>query len=229
MEPDKHLSVVALHGIAVNDEDIDQVVPPVLKYAGSPGVRWLFPRAPRRRVTLLGGAPARAWYDVSSCDRSRLDVAGIEEATELISRTVKAERQHDPLRRRVVLMGFSQGGALALNAGLRLQGEVDGIIALATAIPFPDRIAPATPDSPPVFLGHGLFDQRVPYWMGRESERFLAAKSYRTEWHTYAYRHSTGRRQLRDISHWLHRHFIGADAGHAASVRSVPFRLPYQA
>jgi phospholipase/carboxylesterase len=229
MEPDEHLPVVALHGIALLDEEIEKVVPPVVKYAGPPGVRWLFPRAPRRRVTILGVSPARAWYDVSTWDRSQLDEAGIEAATERISRTVKAERERDPHRRRVVLMGFSQGGALALNAGLRLQGEVDGIVALATAIPFPDRISQATPLSPAVFLGHGLFDPRVPYRLGRETERLLAAKQYRTEWHTYAYRHSTGRRQLKDISRWLHRNFIGCESVHTTPLSSASFRLPNQA
>jgi phospholipase/carboxylesterase len=229
MEPDEHLSVVALHGLAVRDEEIEAVVPPVVKYAGCPGVRWLFPRAPRRSVTLLGGQPARAWYDVSTCDRSQLDEAGIEAATEEICRTVRAERERDRGRRRVVLMGFSQGGALALNAGLKLQDEVDGIVSLASAIPFPERVSPATPDSPPVFLGHGLFDPRVPYRMGRESERLLAAKNYRTEWHTYAYRHSTGRRQLKDISRWLRRNFITAERAQAAPLRGLSVRLPHQA
>ena len=211
MEPDRHLSIIALHGIAMSDEQIEQTVPAVLQHAGAPGVNWIFPRAPRRSVTILGGASARAWYDVSTYDRSRLDEDGIQEATSVVCDAVRAERERDPHRSRVILLGFSQGGAWALNAGLRLQGEVDGIVALATAIPFPDRLTPATPQSPTVFFGHGFLDPCVPYWMGRESERLLASKGYRTEWHTYAYRHSTGRRQLRDISRWLQRHFLAGD------------------
>lgn len=230
MEADKHLSVIALHGLALRDEEIEQVVPPVLEYAGSPGIRWLFPRAPRRNVTILGGCSARAWYDVSTCDRSLMDEAGIEEATEVICSAVRAERDRDPLRRRVILMGFSQGGALALNAGLRLQGEVDGIIALATAIPFPERLCQATAQSPPVFFGHGFLDPWVPYRLGRETQRLLAAKRYQTEWHTYAYGHSTGRRQLRDVSHWLHRHFLGGETAHPKVLApGAPFRSPYEA
>lgn len=230
MNSDKHLCVIALHGIAMRDEEIEQTVPPVLEYAGAPGIRWLFPRAPRRNVTILGGCSARAWYDVSTYDRSLMDEGGIEEATEGICRAVRAERERDPLQGRVILMGFSQGGALALNAGLRLQGEVDGIIALATALPFPDRLCAATPQSPPVFFGHGFLDPCVPYRVGRETQRLLAMKRYQTEWHTYAYGHATGRRQLRDVSDWLHRQFLGAESTHLKPLRlGSPVRLPYEA
>lgn len=227
MNTDKHLSVIALHGIALRDDEIEQTVGPVLRYAGSPDIRWLFPRAPRRNVTIMGECSARAWFDTSTYDRTLMDEAGIEEATETLCAAVRTERDRDPLRRRVVLMGFSQGGALALNAGLRLQGEVDGIIALATALPFPDRLGPATPQSPPVFFGHGFLDPCVPYQLGRESQRLMAAKRYQTEWHTYAYGHSTGRRQLRDVSDWLHRHFLVAAPAPAKLLAvNAPFRLP---
>jgi phospholipase/carboxylesterase len=208
MNANRHVSIIALHGIARRDEEIEQIVPPVIEYAGAPGVRWLFPRAPRRSVTILGGSEARAWFDTLSYDRSLLDKAGIEKATEEVSRMVRAE----PLRRRVILLGFSQGGVLALNAGLRLQSEVDGIVALATAIPFPERVSEATSQSPLVFFGHGLLDPCASYRLGWESHQLLESKHYETEWHTYAYGHSTGRRQLRDVSDWLHRRFLNGAA-----------------
>lgn len=229
MTSDPHLSVIALHGIALTDEEIAQTEGPVLEHAGSPDIRWLFPRAPRRNVTIMGGCSARAWFDTATYDRTMMDEAGIEEATEAICAAVRAERErdHDAQRRRVVLMGFSQGGALALHAGLRLQGEVDGIIALATALPFVDRLPVATSQSPPVFFGHGFLDPCVSYQLGRESQRLLAAKRYQTEWHTYAYGHSTGRRQLRDVSNWLHRHFLNVAPAPVNPLRvAAPFLLP---
>ncbi len=180
----------------------------VKAHASAPGVRWIFPRAGRRDVTILGGSSALTWCDVASCDRSCIDEAGIERATAMICGLVREERARDPFGRRVTLMGFSLGGALALNAGLRLQGEIDGIVALATALPFPDRVPKATPQSPPIFFGHGLFDTKVPYPMGRESRKLLASLRYETEWHTYAYSHSTGRRQLCDVSRWLQNRFL---------------------
>lgn len=229
MTADPHVSVIALHGIALTDEEIEQTKGPVLEHAGSPDIRWLFPRAPRRNVTIMGGCSARAWFDTTTYDRTLMDEMGIEEATEAICNTVRTERYRDrnSHRRRVVLMGFSQGGALALNAGLRLQGEVDGIIALATALPFPDRLRVATSESPPVFFGHGFLDPCVSYRLGRESQQLLAARRYQTEWHTYAYGHSTGRRQLRDVSDWLRRHFLdGAACAKPLTVVDAPFRLP---
>jgi|CXWL01.1.fsa_nt_gi phospholipase/carboxylesterase len=228
MTSDPHLSVIALHGIALTDEEIAQTEGPVLEHAGAPNIRWLFPRAPRRKVTIMGGCSARAWFDTSTYDRSLMDEAGIEEATEAICAAVRMERDRDQnFLRRVVLMGFSQGGALALHAGLRLQAEVDGIIALATALPFPDRLCAATSQSPPVFFGHGFLDPCVSYQLGRESQQLLAAKRYQTEWHTYAYGHSTGRRQLRDVSGWLSRHFLNAAPAPAKPMRvAAPFPLP---
>lgn len=231
MNTDQRLTVIALHGIARCDDEIEQTMGSVLEHAGSPGIRWLFPKAPRRNVTILGGCPALAWYDILAWDRSRMDEAGIEEATSLVCNTVKEERERDPFGRRVILMGFSQGGALALNAGLRLQGEVDGIIALATALPFLDRISPATSQSPPVFFGHGFLDTKVPYALGRETHRLLTTKRYETEWHSYAYGHSTGRRQLRDISGWLHRRFLGTEsvAAQRETALGRRYRTPHEA
>lgn len=169
---------------------------------GSPGVHWLFPRAPQRPVTILGGRPAHAWYDVLAYDRSRIDDAGIEEATDAVARAVHAERDRDP-HRRVVLVGFSQGGVLALHAGLRLADEVEGIVALAAALPFPDRVPPAPEGSPRVFFGHGRFDRCVPYALGRESYLALTARGYRTEWHAYWCGHVVAPRVLRDLRGWL--------------------------
>jgi phospholipase/carboxylesterase len=231
MKPENQLTVIALHGIALSAGEIEGTVAPVMENIASPNIRWLFPKAPRRNVTILGGCPALAWYDILAWDRSQMDEDGIEEATALVCKTVKEERERDPFGRRVILMGFSQGGCLALNAGLRLQAEVDGIIALATALPFPDRISPATKQSPPVFFGHGFLDTRVPYSLGRETHRLLASNQYETEWHSYAYGHSTGTRQLRDVSRWLDRRFLGAEAAAVLKPASLggKYRTPHEA
>lgn len=216
MEPDRNLSVIALHGIAMSEAEIEQTEAPVIRYAGGPGISWLFPRAERRNLTVLRGGSALAWYDVATYDRTQLDKAGIEKATEMVCRAVRAERARHFCGRRVVLMGFSLGGALALNAGLRLQGELDGIIALATALPLLDHLQAATALSPPLFFGHGVLDTKVPWTLGRDSLRLLAERHYDTEWHSYAYGHATGRRQLCDVSQWLQRRFP------AGSVASPP-------
>ncbi|MEO8360761.1 MAG: dienelactone hydrolase family protein [Vicinamibacteria bacterium] len=206
MQIDRHVSVIALHGLALSEEEVEQTASPVEEYLGAPGVRWIFPRAPKRKVTILG-CEALAWYDIATYDRSCLDVEGIESATEEIRKAVHEERMRDP-ERKVVLMGFSQGGALALNAGLQLKDEVDGIVALATALPFPENVKPAHDSGMPVFLGHGLLDPTVPYTMGRETHQVLEAQGYETEWHTYLCGHTITRRELHNVSDWMRRHFL---------------------
>lgn len=208
METDNHLSVIALHGIALSEEEVEQTANPVMEFLGAPGVSWTFPRAPKRNVTVLG-CEALAWYDVSSYDRAGLDVDGIEEATNAIVNGVRAERASDPFGRRIVLMGFSQGGTLALNAGLRLKDEIDGMVALATAVPFPDQIGPAPKKPIPVFLGHGIFDPKVSYTLGRETHHLLDSVGYETEWHSYLCGHTITRRELHNVSDWMRRHFLG--------------------
>lgn len=228
MEPDRNLSVIALHGIATCEAEIEQTEGPVVRYAGGPGISWLFPRAERRNLTVLGGNSALAWYDVATYDRTHLDKAGIEEATEMVCRIVREERARHFCGRRVVLMGFSLGGALALHAGLRLQGEVDGIIALATALPLLDHLEDATPLSPPLFFGHGILDTKVPWTLGRESQRLLAERHYDTEWHSYAYGHATGKRQLSDVSQWLCRRFavVGSAAAPGGEIERAAQSAP---
>ena len=230
MKPNEGLSVIALHGLALSENEIEATVAPVKENINCPGIRWVFPKASRREVTILKGCPALAWYDILAYDRSRMDETGIEEATQKICETVRAERDRGPFGRRVVLMGFSQGGALALHAGLKLQGEIDGVVALATAAPFLDRISEATPLSPPVFFGHGFLDTRVPYAMGRETREALSSKRYETEWHSYAYGHTTGKRQLRDVSRWLDRRILGGQpAPSLAASLGYAFQLPFRA
>ena len=109
----------------------------------SPDVRWVFPRASERAVSILGGRVAHAWYDILAFDRSRLDDSGIAEACDIVSDVVRAERESGPGGRQVVLVGFSQGGSLALHAGLALGDAVAGIFALAAALPYPDLIRAA--------------------------------------------------------------------------------------
>jgi phospholipase/carboxylesterase len=227
MKQDKTLSVIALHGIALSDEEVERNATAVIEHVACPEILWLFPKAQRRDVTILAGSPALAWYDVLTYDRTRMDEDGIEEATSMICRAVRQARDRNRFDR-VVLMGFSQGGALALNAGLRLQDEVDGIVALGTALPFPDRVtSPRT--ALPVFLGHGLLDRKIPYAFGRETERLLKAKGYETEWHSYLCGHTVTRRLLRDISVWLRRNFLETVPARKSATFGAAYRMPHQA
>jgi phospholipase/carboxylesterase len=221
MERDERLSVIALHGLAASHDEIDAAVAPVMAQLGSLGARIVFPRAKRRPVTILGGEPALAWYDILAYDRSRMDEQGIEEAASAVCETVKAERERGGFRHRVALVGFSQGGALALHAGLRARSNVDGIVVVAAALPLPEAVPPATKRSPPVFLGHGVFDGLVPYALGRETERLLSSRGYRTTWRSYACGHRVTRRQMSDVSSWLRRNVLDTSAPSVASYRPL--------
>jgi phospholipase/carboxylesterase len=200
---DTGVSVVALHGVALHPGEIDRMVGHIEQRLASAEVRWLFPRAPRRPLTILGGQAAHAWYDILAYDRSVMDGAGIEEATDAVTRAVREERDRHSPGHRVALVGFSQGGALALHAGLQLRGEVDAVVAFAGALPFPEKIPPAGPEAARVFLGHGRLDRIVPYALGYESYEMLKALGYDAEWRSYWCGHVLPPRALRHVSQWL--------------------------
>jgi phospholipase/carboxylesterase len=197
------VSVVALHGVALHPGQIDRMVAHIEQRLTSAEVRWRFPRAPRRPLTILGGQAAHAWYDILAYDRSVMDEAGIEAATEAVTRAVREERGQRPPGSRTALVGFSQGGALALHAGLQLHGEVDAVVAFAGALPIPEKIPPAGPGAPRVFLGHGRLDRIVPYAFGYESYQALKALGYDVEWHSYWCGHVLPPRTLRHVCRWL--------------------------
>jgi phospholipase/carboxylesterase len=196
------LSIVALHGVADSAEQIDQMAAlvPSRVLSESPDVRWVFPRAAERAISILGGRMAHAWYDILAFDRSLMDDAGIAAARALVAGVVRAERDEG---RQVVLVGFSQGGALALHAGLAPGTEVAGIFALAAALPYPDVVPIAGPRSPRVFVGHGRFDRRIGHGMGRESYQLLVARGYDVEWRSYWCGHVVAPRAMRDLRAWL--------------------------
>ena len=163
---------------------------------------------------------AHAWYDILGFDRRRLDDSGIAEACDIVSDVVRAERESGPGGRQVVLVSFSQGGSLALHAGLALGDAVAGIFALAAALPYPDLIRAAGPRAPRVFLGHGRFDRRIAHALGLESYRLLAARGYDVEWRSYWCGHVDAPRAMRDLRTWLHA------GGPAASALEPRERVP---
>jgi phospholipase/carboxylesterase len=218
------LSVVALHGLAESTEEIDRMATRVSKAMACPDVEWLFPRAPRRPVTILEGRPAHAWYDVLAYDRTEMDVQGLDEATDAIAIVVARERRRG---RRVALVGFSQGGALALHAGLGLGSKVEDIVAIAAALPAPERVASAPRRAPRLFLGHGRLDRLVPHALGHDSWRRLVALGYDAEWHSYWCGHVVCTRLLRDVRAWLgHDRTPAVDRAKAAAGRLGLSALP---
>jgi phospholipase/carboxylesterase len=199
------LSLIALHGVMSSPAELRGFADPLM--AGFPlkDVRWIFPRGRRRPFTYWGGRPAIAWFDMRGRGWSRVDAVGIEEATRRVAAVIDAERRRGVPPGRIVLAGFSQGGALALHAGLRRPDAIGGIVAVSAALPDPDSIPLAGPSAPPVLLAHGVLDSVVPFHFGRHAERLLRSRGYRVEFRRYAIGHWVCPSELLDIADWLGR------------------------
>jgi phospholipase/carboxylesterase len=204
-------SIIWMHGLGADGNDFVPVVNE-LELDGTPPIRFVFPHAPMRAVTINNGAVMRAWYDVSFADlegRSRRpDAAGIHESQEQIAALVEREAGRGIAPGKIVLAGFSQGGAIALQTGLRHPQKLAGVMALSTYLPLADTLpqeaAPAN-KATPIFMAHGLFDPVVPLVMGAGSMTFLTGLGYGVEWRQYPMQHSVCAEEIQDIGAWLRR------------------------
>lgn len=204
-------SVIWLHGLGADGNDFVPVVE-ALKLDAAPAVRFVFPHAPMRPVTINNGHVMRAWYDVSFGDlegKSRqADERGVRESQGQVNALIERERQRGIEPARIVLAGFSQGGAIALHTGLRYPDRLAGMMALSTYLPLADslpREAGSANKATPIFMAHGLFDPVVPLVMGAGSMTFLAGLGYPVEWRQYPMQHSVCPQEIDDIGNWLAR------------------------
>jgi phospholipase/carboxylesterase len=198
--------VVLLHGLGADGHDFESLVPE-LRLPEKPAIRWVFPHAPVRPVTLNGGYRMRAWYDILGLDRSAAqDESGIRESADTAHALIRRENERGVPSDRIVLAGFSQGGAVALFAGLRHPERLAGILALSTYLPLESSLAAeAHPASAavPVFMAHGRFDNVVPLALGQGSRDFLAGRGYEVDWRTYPMAHSLCPEEIGDVRAWL--------------------------
>ena len=205
---DAAASVIWLHGLGADGHDFEPVVPALAERAVA-HVRFVFPHAPMMPVTINNGAVMRAWYDIADADPNhRADARGVRASAEILVGLVDAERERGIPAERIVVAGFSQGGAIALHAGLRYPHRLAGILALSTYLPLADSLAAeahAANREVPVFLGHGSQDPVVPLPLSDRSLEQLAALGYAVEIHTYPMPHSVCAEELRDVSNWLDR------------------------
>lgn len=199
-------SVIWLHGLGADGSDFVPVVPEL----GLPEtVRFVFPHAPVRPVTVNGGLPMRAWYDISSLGGEFVDDdAGLEDSRQHVERLIAREHERGVAARRIVLAGFSQGGAIALHTGLRHRQPLAGIMALSTYLPAAERLAAERSSAnatTAIFMAHGRYDQIVPYRAGSRSRDYLRSLGQPVEWHDYPIEHSVSLPEIRDIAAWLRR------------------------
>jgi phospholipase/carboxylesterase len=170
-------------------------------------VRFVFPHAPLRPVTINGGYEMRAWYDIRSfTPEGRADAAGLAEASRRVAGYIGREADAGVPPSRIVLAGFSQGAAVALSAGLRSPQRLGGILAMSGYVPFPAKLEAersAENADVPILLCHGRMDPVVPVTLGEEARDVLTALGYRVEWHEYAMQHEVCSQELADVSRWL--------------------------
>lgn len=200
-------AVIWLHGLGADGHDFKPVVQ-AFDTDRLPPTRFVFPHAPMRPVTVNAGYVMRAWYDIVSVDfeEGREDPVGVRESAAQLEALVAREHAHGIIDGRIVLAGFSQGGAIALHTGLRHPGRLAGILALSTYLPVADTLereaAPANLEVP-IFMAHGQQDGVIPYAFATQSARFLQAQGYPLEWRSYRLEHGVSPEELRDIEDWL--------------------------
>lgn len=199
-------SVIWLHGLGADGHDFEPIVPE-LRLPATLGVRFIFPHAPHRPVTINGGMVMRAWYDVRDPDLTRLeDAESIVASAGLLHDWIAQETAAGIPGHRIIAAGFSQGGAIALHGGLRYPETLAGILALSCYLPLPERldteVHPANRDTRLLML-HGSHDPLIPVQHGRAACERLRQADYNVDWHEYPMQHSVCLEEINDISRWL--------------------------
>lgn len=199
-------SVIWLHGLGADGNDFAPIVPQ-LNLPKDLAVRFVFPHAPVQPITINGGYPMRAWYDILGfAPGSREDAAGVQASAKMVQALIEHEQSLGVPAERIVLGGFSQGGAMALHCGLRAPERLAGILALSTYMPVadsvPDEINAVNRDIP-IFLAHGTDDNVLPYSWAQMSMNLLQKLNYPVDFRTYAMAHTVCLQELKDIGAWL--------------------------
>jgi phospholipase/carboxylesterase len=202
--PEPTAAVIWLHGLGADGYDFEPIVPE-LRLATA--VRFVFPHAPLRAVTINGGMRMRAWYDIVGIGPSvQEDADGIRASAAAVSRLIDREGERGIPPERIVLAGFSQGGAIALHTGLREPRKLAGILALSTYLPLAKLLDAERSDENegvPIFMAHGVSDNVIPLTYAELSRDALDAAGYSVEWRTYPMPHSVCAEEVADIGRWL--------------------------
>lgn len=203
-------AVIWLHGLGADGHDFAPIVPE-LGLPSSAKIRFIFPHAPLLPVTINGGYVMPAWYDVKSLDLSQEeDAVGIRNSQQRLVTLIHRERERSIASTRIVLAGFSQGGAIALHTALRYAAPLAGVLALSTYLPLSSTLrAEASPANTalPVFMAHGTTDSVITLAHGAASRDLLRQEGYAVEWHEYPMTHSVCAEEITDIGTWLTRIF----------------------
>jgi phospholipase/carboxylesterase len=199
-------AIIWLHGLGADGHDFVPIVPELVR-RGERAWRFVFPHATQRPVTLNGGMRMRAWYDIIGLDRQAVeDAAGFRESELAIRELIAREVNRGIPTQRIVLAGFSQGGAVCLYTAPRYPDRLAGVMALSTYLPLRARLAaervPAN-DGTPIFMAHGFADAVLPIAMGTQSRDYLKSLGFAVEWHQYPMAHAVCADEVADIRQYL--------------------------
>jgi phospholipase/carboxylesterase len=197
-------SIIWLHGLGADGYDFAPVVEALQPL---PQVRFVLPHAPRQAITINDGYVMPAWYDIHGRNLTdRQDASGIRASQGLIEDLIAREKSRGIAPHRIMLAGFSQGGAIALHTGLRHAEKLAGIIVLSSYLPLHETLeiecSPTTLETP-IFMAHGTFDEVIPIAASTASRDFLTARGYRVDWHEYAMPHSVCNEEIADIRKFI--------------------------
>jgi len=199
-------SVIWMHGLGADGHDFEPIVP-YLGLSPDLAIRFIFPHALMRPITINGGAVMRAWYDIKEISTTKgQDEVGVDHSAARIGALIDHEIERGIPASRIVLAGFSQGGAMALHVGLRYPQKLAGIMVLSAYLLFPDRLQSDVSQAnaaTPVFVGHGSQDPMVPIALGEAVYSALEAGQWPVEWHSYPIPHSVSQEEIMDIGKWL--------------------------
>jgi phospholipase/carboxylesterase len=206
--PHPDAAIIWLHGLGADGHDFAPIVPELVRQ-GERAWRFVFPHATHRSVTINGGMRMRAWYDIAGIDRlAKEDDAGFRETDRAVGRLIAREVERGIPARRIVLAGFSQGGAVSLYTAPRYPERLAGVMVLSAYLPLAARLAaerlPAN-EGLSIFMAHGLADATLPIAMGLESRDFLKTLGFSVEWHQYPMAHAVCPAEIADIREFLFR------------------------
>ena len=211
--PSPQWAVVWLHGLGADGHDFAPIVPELVR-PGWPALRFVFPHAPVRPVTINNGMRMRAWYDIVGMDfPTRADSEGVNQSVVQANALIEREQARGIPANRILLAGFSQGGAIALAAGVRRATPLAGLIALSTYLPdaqaaTAEKTGAAT--AQPVFMAHGASDPVIPLMYAEQSAQLLQTLGFDVDWHRYPMAHQVCAEELRDLGDWMAARFDAA-------------------
>ncbi len=199
-------AVIWLHGLGADGHDFEPVAPQ-LGFTNDPSVRFIFPHAPVRPITINGGMEMRGWYDIKGMNFNRQeDRAGLEDSMQIVQSLIEQENARGIPTRQIFLAGFSQGGAIALFTGLRHAERLAGIIALSTYLPdaaTSESERHSANQNTPIFMAHGSRDPVIPIALAEQSRELLEQMDYSLQWHSYLMEHSVNMEEIRHIARFM--------------------------